>query len=152
MGISKGRCDLSSLFLEQVSGLKPEFVIKSTEIITHIEPNINAVRDVVRMQQVITNLLMNSLKFGETKTVEISAIKQNGSVVITIKDHGIGISPLDLERIFKPFERALSDKHFGGMELCIFINLQIMKAHNGKIDVESELGKGTTFTVELPLL
>jgi len=71
-------------------------------------------------------------------------------VVITVRDRGPGIAPADRERIFGAFERAVSARNFGGLGLGLFIARQNAVAHGGTISVASELGVGTTFTVELP--
>jgi signal transduction histidine kinase len=69
---------------------------------------------------------------------------------VTVRDHGIGISGEDQARIFNRFERAASIKSFGGLGLGLYITRRIVDAHGGAIQVESEPGEGTTFTVELP--
>jgi signal transduction histidine kinase len=70
---------------------------------------------------------------------------------VVVRDQGIGIAPEDRERIFAQFERAVSDRHYGGLGLGLFIVRQIVTAHGGTIRVESEAGKGSSFIVELPL-
>jgi signal transduction histidine kinase len=69
-----------------------------------------------------------------------------------VEDQGIGISEQDRDRVFERFERGVSQRHSSGLGLGLFIVRQIVEAHGGKIWFESELGKGTKFTVELPLM
>ena len=68
-----------------------------------------------------------------------------------IRDHGIGISKEDQERIFDRFERAVSVRSYGGMGLGLYVARQIVLAHGGSIRIESAPGQGSTFTVNLPL-
>ncbi|MCM2324667.1 MAG: HAMP domain-containing histidine kinase, partial [Oligoflexia bacterium] len=107
--------------------------------------------DRLRIEQVVMNLLSNALKYGDGKPVEISTRTERDKAVLTVQDHGMGIAPEDQERIFNRFERAVSSQHFGGLGLGLYITRQIVQAHEGTIRVESELGKGSRFIVELPL-
>lgn len=117
--------------------------------------------DPLRIEQVLVNLLTNAMKYGSGKPIRID-IKESGKAVrlnlqhhgetvrVEVQDHGIGIAKDDHERIFDRFERAASPKSFRGFGLGLFITRQIIEAHGGKIWVESELGKGSIFIVELP--
>jgi signal transduction histidine kinase len=71
-------------------------------------------------------------------------------IKVTVSDHGIGIAKDAMDRIFDRFERAVSPRHYGGLGLGLFIARQIAEAHGGTIQVESELGIGSTFTLLLP--
>jgi signal transduction histidine kinase len=75
----------------------------------------------------------------------------DGHGELRVKDQGIGISPESQARIFERFERAVSSREFGGMGLGLFISRRIVQEHGGDIRVESAVGKGSTFVVELPL-
>jgi signal transduction histidine kinase len=67
-----------------------------------------------------------------------------------VKDHGIGIAPEDQARIFGPFERAVSGRHYGGFGLGLWIVRQVVEAHGGAVRLESSPGQGSTFFVDLP--
>jgi signal transduction histidine kinase len=104
------------------------------------------------VDQVMTNLLSNAIKYGAEGPVEVVVACERNRARIAVKDQGIGIAPEDQERIFGRFERAqASSKKAGGFGLGLWIVRQIVDAAGGSIHVKSELGKGTTFTVELPI-
>ncbi len=106
--------------------------------------------DRVRVEQVLTNLLGNAIKFGAGRPIEVTIEATPARARIRVCDHGIGISTEDQSRIFGRFERAVSSRHFGGLGLGLYICAQIVRAHQGSLHVESEPGKGACFTVELP--
>ncbi|WP_437331217.1 AAA family ATPase [Sorangium sp. So ce381] len=103
-----------------------------------------------RVDQIVTNLVANAIKFGAGKPIEIVLGEEAGTTRLSVKDHGIGVDPARQERIFDRFERAVSDRHYGGLGLGLYISRQIAQAHGGSIRVESAPGAGATFTVELP--
>jgi len=109
--------------------------------------------DRLRLDQVLSNLLSNAMKYGgDRKLIEISVEEGPATVSIRVRDHGLGISAEDQERIFERFERLISVRHFGGFGLGLWIVRQVVEAHGGRVRVESTLGEGSTFTVELPRL
>ncbi|WP_437539923.1 GAF domain-containing sensor histidine kinase [Sorangium sp. So ce726] len=103
-----------------------------------------------RVDQIVSNLLANAIKFGAGKPVEISVGEEAGMARLSVRDHGIGIDPTRQAQIFERFERAVSDRHYGGLGLGLYISRRIAEAHGGSICVESALGAGATFIVELP--
>jgi PAS domain S-box-containing protein len=102
------------------------------------------------LSQVATNLLSNAIKFGEGKPIVVTVIERDGRTTLEVQDHGIGIAPEMLDRLFKPFERGVSIRHYGGLGLGLFIAQTIVENLGGTIRVRSKLGEGSTFTVELP--
>lgn len=107
--------------------------------------------DRLRIEQVVANLLTNAMKYGQGKPIEITVAKHADTARLRVRDHGMGISPANHERIFQRYERAVSANEISGLGLGLYITKQIVEMHGGSISVESELGKGATFTVELPL-
>ncbi|WP_438044555.1 sensor histidine kinase [Sorangium sp. So ce128] len=103
-----------------------------------------------RVDQIVSNLLANAIKFGAGKPVEISVGEEAGTARLAVRDHGIGIDPARQERIFDRFERAVSNRHYGGLGLGLYISRRIAEAHGGSIRVQSAPGAGATFIVELP--
>jgi signal transduction histidine kinase len=106
--------------------------------------------DRLRLDQVITNLLSNALKYGLGNPVEVVLEADARRAKLSVRDHGIGIAPEDRARIFQPFERAVDPRSFRGLGLGLWIVRQIVEAMGGTIRVESVVGAGSTFTVELP--
>ena len=106
--------------------------------------------DPIRVEQVVTNLLTNAFKFGGGKPIEVT-VEARGSIGrLVVVDHGIGIAPEDIERIFHRYEQALSSRAAGGLGLGLYIARQIVQAHGGTIRVDSQPGAGSVFTVDLP--
>jgi signal transduction histidine kinase len=107
--------------------------------------------DRFRMEQVVTNLVSNAIKYGQGKPLALTVCANGASVALTVRDQGIGIAPADLARLFQPFERAVSPRHYGGLGMGLYIVRQIVEAHGGSVDVDSAPGKGSTFVVRLPV-
>ncbi|HTN53507.1 MAG TPA: ATP-binding protein [Anaeromyxobacter sp.] len=107
--------------------------------------------DRLRISQVATNLLSNAVKYGAGKPVEVTYGTRDGRAWLVVRDHGIGIDPLDQRHIFERFERAVSSRNYGGLGLGLYIVKRIVEAHGGAIRVESAAGAGAAFRVELPL-
>ncbi len=107
--------------------------------------------DAARLEQVFVTLLGNAYKFGARHPVEIRIERAEGLALVAVTDHGIGIDPSRLPRLFERFERGVSSTHYGGLGLGLYIARQLTEAHGGHIRVESEPGMGSTFTVLLPL-
>ncbi len=109
--------------------------------------------DRLRLDQVVSNLLSNAMKYGgERKLIEMGVSTGPAGVEVWVRDHGVGISPEDQDRIFERFERLISVRHFGGFGLGLWIVRQIVEAHGGRVRVQSAPGEGSTFTVEVPRL
>ncbi len=105
--------------------------------------------DALRIEQVVTSLLENAIKFGAGKPIELRIDHKPGIAVLEVADHGIGVSPEDADRIFERFERAVPSTSYGGLGLGLYVARTIVQAHGGDIHVASAPGE-TTFTVELP--
>jgi signal transduction histidine kinase len=106
--------------------------------------------DDLRLEQVVSNLLGNAAKFGAGQPIEIQVARSGDVATLSVTDHGIGIDPAHHDRIFNCFERGVSAQHYGGLGLGLYVCRSIVEAHGGYIAVASELGRGSTFTVELP--
>jgi PAS domain S-box-containing protein len=107
--------------------------------------------DRLRIEQIVENLLSNALKYGAGQPVAVTVTTEGSAAKLTVQDHGMGLSPADRERIFGRFERAVSSRHYGGLGMGLFIVRQVVQAHEGSVEVESQPDEGATFTVRLPI-
>jgi PAS domain S-box-containing protein len=107
--------------------------------------------DRFRLEQVVSNLLTNALKYGAGHPVDITLTEEHGVALLSVADQGIGIAAEDHSRIFERFERAVSSRHYGGLGLGLWIARQVVEASGGTITVESAPGRGSRFLVRLPL-
>jgi signal transduction histidine kinase len=110
--------------------------------------------DRLRVEQILTNLLSNAVKYGggQPITVEVGATgpEEHAQIWIAVRDRGIGMSAHDLGRIFGRFERAVSERNYGGLGLGLWIVRQVVEAMGGSISADSEPERGSSFTVRLP--
>nr|WP_233278130.1 ATP-binding protein [Myxococcus stipitatus] len=106
--------------------------------------------DRLRLEQVVTNLIDNAVKYGAGKPILLSLEQAPSRARLRVRDQGIGIAPEHLPRLFGRFERAVSERHYGGLGLGLYITRTLVEAMGGRVRVESEQGRGSTFTVDLP--
>lgn len=107
--------------------------------------------DPVRLDQVLTNLLSNALKFGSGHPVTITVATEADNAILIVTDQGIGIPTDDQERVFERFVRLSSPQHYGGFGLGLWLSRELVTAMGGTISLESAPDQGTSFRVELPL-
>lgn len=149
--VEKTAVNLSEIVQQVTKSLEPRSAKAHCPIIVHPDLSVIGVWDRMRIEQVVTNLLTNAIKYGAGKPIEVTVKTDGKNAILSVRDNGIGIAAQDQERIFNRFERAVSVKQYGGLGLGLYITHEIVTAHGGQIRVQSELGKGSTFTVELPL-
>ncbi|MCE3288796.1 MAG: sensor histidine kinase/response regulator [Caulobacter sp.] len=109
--------------------------------------------DPTRVRQILYNLISNALKFTEAGEIRVAVARKGGTLRFQVSDTGIGIAPGPLAKLFGRFEQAdaSTSRRYGGTGLGLAICRQLTELMGGEIGVESELGKGTTFTFTLPL-
>jgi signal transduction histidine kinase len=143
--------ELSTLVREVAERFEPELARSGSHLRLQLSEEARGQWDRLRLDQVLTNLLSNAMKYGRGQPIALSTEVAEGQVRIHVKDGGIGIAAEALSRLFNRFERAVSDRNYGGFGLGLWITRQIIESMGGRIHVSSELGVGSTFTVELPL-
>jgi signal transduction histidine kinase len=120
---------------------------------THVDhlDEVFFVCDKHRVEQVLMNLINNAHSYGLGRPVRVTLYKTESYFSISVIDQGIGICPQNINKIFNRFKRAVPASEVSGIGLGLYISREIINAHDGKIEVESEVGKGSTFTICLPL-
>ncbi|WP_223639410.1 ATP-binding protein [Corallococcus sp. EGB] len=106
--------------------------------------------DALRLGQVVTHLLVNAVKFGPGKPVELEVQADADTASLVVRDHGIGIAPDRVDGLFRRFERAVPARNYGGLGLGLYRLYRIVEAHGGEVAVSSTPGQGATFRVRLP--
>ncbi len=149
LDIQPERVDLSVIAREVVASFAEEASPDASPIQLHADSPVIGRFDPFRIEQVLTNLISNALKYGDGKPVIVSVWDDEQTAYARVQDQGIGIAPEHLPRIFDRFERVASNR-YEGLGLGLYIVRQIVEAHHGHIDVTSAPGEGTTLTVQLP--
>jgi signal transduction histidine kinase len=143
--------DLAEVVREVASTFAETARTMGTQVVVSGDQSLMANFDPIRVEQVLSNLIDNALKFGQGRPVAINVHRNEQRAVMTVKDDGIGIPEADHDKVFAPYRRAETAHGYGGMGLGLHVVQEIVKAHNGRVRLESEPGKGTTVTVELPI-
>src|SRR5713226_152504 len=148
--LSRAEMVLSDLAKEVVERFQPELAQAGCEMHIVETGRVSGQWDRSRLDQVITNLLANAIKYAPGKTVELELRSGDGTAVLVVRDQGPGMPPERLPRLFQKFERAVEREDGRGFGLGLWIVHQIVSMHGGTIEVDSRLGAGTTFTLSLP--
>ena len=126
---------------------------KNIEIISNIQENIYSLVDETMIMRVFNNLISNSISYGkENGYIRVYLYKDENNIITKIEDNGIGISKENLEKIWIRFFQVDPSRTTENSGLGLSMVKSILEAHKGHISVESELNKGTTFTLYLPIL
>ena len=144
--------DLSTLARRVIDNLAQQAEAAGSPISLDAPFDVPGVWDEFRIEQVLTNLLTNALRYGGGKPVEVAIAERDGLATMSVEDRGIGVAEADHDRIFEQFERTEdSRKHAAGLGLGLYITREIVRAHGGTIALESVAGEGSLFRVTLPL-
>src|SRR5205823_8816544 len=146
---------VEELFNNVVRDWREKLAAKNLKVIVDVSPDASTLRaDETRLQEVLYNLLENAVKYSREKgQIQLQAGRRGPETVLSVSDDGTGISKEDLPRIFERFYRAdkARSRELGGTGLGLAIVKHIAQLHGGRVEAESELGKGTTIRVVLPL-
>jgi signal transduction histidine kinase len=137
-----------------VATVEPMLDGSSVRLVRDVPPSMAPLAtDPEKLRQIILNLLGNSVKFTDQGEIRISACQENGHFKLAVADTGIGIEKADMDRIFEEFDRGRlqNDGNYRGSGLGLAIVKRLVELLGGSVVVESEVGKGSTFTVTLPM-
>ena len=150
LSLELAEVNVTALLREIVQRFAPDAAAAACPLTLRLDQPIVAVLDATRLDQIMTNLIGNALKYGAGAPVEIGIEGDDQVVRLTVRDHGIGISPADHKRIFLRFERAADERQYSGAGLGLWITNELVKALGGRVSVHSVPGAGAAFTVVLP--
>lgn len=143
--------DLSELTREVVQAAAPVARYSGSQLNLAIQDGVVGLWDRLALEQIVENLLSNAIKYGAGNPVEVALSADRSEARLAVSDQGIGISAEDQARIFDRFERAVTRSQHGGFGVGLWTVGRLTAALNGEITVASAPGRGSTFTVRLPL-
>ncbi len=150
--LKKEKLDLVVLVQSLIQRFEQEIILSGCKVNFEIRnQNIIGNWDKVRIEQVITNIFINAIKYSNKSDINISVYQNEKWALVSIKDKGKGIDKKYQESIFEPFKRLKTDENSEGLGVGLFIAKQIALSHGGDVKVNSELGKGSEFILYLPL-
>jgi two-component system phosphate regulon sensor histidine kinase PhoR len=153
-GLQFSDVQLAELLQSVIRDWEKKLAEKQLKVVVDLSPDARTIRaDETRLHEVLYNLLDNALKYSrENGEIRLRAAQHGPDIVLSVTDNGIGISKDDLRRIFERFYRAdkARSRELGGTGLGLAIVKHIAQLHGGRVEAESELGKGTTIRVILP--
>jgi len=142
--------DLADLARKVVDSFAEETAAAGCPVTVEVQGGVAGRWDRMRLEQVVSNLVENAIKYGPGRPIEIVVEGDHDRVRLIIRDHGVGIPPTQLEEIFERFHPIVSSPYHSGLRLGLSITRQIVEAHHGSIHADSEPGAGARFTIELP--
>ena len=151
LSIRPAQFDLTQTVAQLLQSLAAQISAAQSAVNFNPGPPVVGQWDEFRVEQVISNLLTNALRYGAKKPIDVSVYIDGDQAVIDVRDQGIGISEENQLRVFQQFERVSASHVTAGLGLGLFISEQIVAAHSGTITVQSALGEGALFRVCLPL-
>jgi len=151
LSIRPSRFDLVQLVSNLLQNFAQQIEAAETTVSFEAEHAVEGCWDEFRIEQVISNLLTNALRYGGRSPIQVRVYRQGNQARVEVQDHGIGISEENQKRIFQQFERVSAKTVVAGLGLGLFISEQIVTAHGGSIVVESQINEGALFRVCLPV-
>ena len=148
----KENISLVNLIQEVIEEMNPIAQKNHNKLTFTHQRNIMVFADKFQLKRVLTNLIQNAIEYGKTRTqIELTIGEIPNYITIKVKDHGDGISKENIERIFNKYYSAAKKFRKVGTGLGLYLALQIVKAHNGDLTVESEEGEFTEFCIKIPI-
>jgi signal transduction histidine kinase/CheY-like chemotaxis protein/HAMP domain-containing protein len=154
MSVNVESDDVQNIILSSITAVESLIKSKDLTLIQHIQPDLPVLQtDVLKMKQIMVNLLSNAAKFTEKGEITITASKNGPMISIAVKDSGIGIKKEDYGKVFEEFQQIDSSntRKYKGTGLGMPISRRLARLLGGDIVLESEFEKGSTFTLTIPL-
>lgn len=150
MSLSKGPCNFNQVLAEVRDTISPKAQEKGLDLVVDYldDAQANLCLDRAKVKQILLNLLGNAVKFTEEGEVILQPEWRSGTLTLDITDTGVGLSQAEQSRLFTPFEQG--EHHSEGTGLGLAISQRMAKLMQGQITLFSELGEGSTFTLEIP--
>jgi PAS domain S-box-containing protein len=145
-------CDLSDVVRDIVERLSEDASNAACELRLTLSGGIVGQWDRFRLDEAFSNIISNAIKYGAGHPIDIQLQASDENAVLVVEDHGIGIAPDDLSRIFGRFERTVASKNYGGLGLGLYIARQIIEQHRGSIRAENRPCGGARFVIKVPLV
>ena len=142
--------DLSAAVRDIAERLEPEIARERCTLRVDAPTPVLGRWDPLRVEQVVVNLCVNAAKFAPGTPIDLAVRSEGNEAVLSVADRGVGIAAEDLDRIFGKFERAAPSDEYGGLGLGLYVVREVVRAFGGRIEVQSQPGQGSTFTVRLP--
>jgi signal transduction histidine kinase/DNA-binding NarL/FixJ family response regulator len=142
--------DLVEVANDVLARLRDEAARQNVSLCLEAPQSVVGTWDRSRVDQILTNLVTNAIKYGQSKPVDICLVRDGDSAQVRVVDRGIGVPAEQQERIFGKFERAASQRNYGGLGLGLWITRELVGLMHGRVRVESSPGQGATFVVSLP--
>lgn len=150
LNINLEELNLSELVKDVAEQFSDALAAAKCHLDLNLEPTVVGVWDPTRVEQIVVNLISNAIKYAPGKPIKIEVGSKGETANLIVQDFGPGIPLEQQAKIFERFERAIASRNITGLGLGLFIVKQIVEVHCGTIRVDSQEGRGSTFTVELP--
>lgn len=145
--------DLKTSLENAIISCKGLLIDSNIKLDLDINDSVEIMGDILLIEQAVTNLVVNAIKYSKSPVIKISLAKEKNNAIVTIQDFGVGINAVDSERIFDRFYRVdkTRSRELGGSGLGLAIVKNIVTLHDGNIVLETQLGKGCKFTITIPI-
>ena len=150
MALTLAQVDLAEVIDDVIARLATQLTDARCPVNATLQRPVLGRWDRLRLDQIVTNLVSNAIKYGAGQAIEISLSSNDQGAVLVVRDRGIGIATEDQSRIFQRFERAVSTRSYGGLGIGLWLVERIVGALGGQITVASQPGQGAVFSVLLP--
>jgi len=149
--IEPAKTDLGGIVDDVMQAFADRAARVRTELLVSVRGPVVGCWDPIRLEQIVVNLIDNSIKFGAGKPVHVDVEARNGWARLSVRDEGPGFSGDDAKHAFDRYWRAKAARNIGGLGLGLYVAKEMAEAHGGTLSLESIQGKGSTFTLEQPL-